>query len=243
MKNVFQLKTKVVTLLAVLFFAVSCTKDEEATTITEADAADAIEASLTTDSNGVAKMASDASMLASTESVYTERPNLNCGQEYTVQYNPVYTGAYYSYDYSGSRTYAMNCATDGTPESLTYTADVDGTYETPRMTSDDNWTGTIDFTQLGSSSDVAVINGSYVRNGYQESKVRQRRSFNSVITINLSDVQINKITRVIAGGTASVSITGAGSGGNSFSYNGSITFNGNSTATLVINGNTYTINL
>lgn len=215
-------------------------EDVKNTGVTEADAADAIEASLTAESNGVAKMAADASALAETQSVYTASPDLTCGETHTVQYNPAYTGANFSYDYSGTRMYSLFCGNDGTPMSFDYDSQVSGTYETPRMLSDDNATTNVSFTNLA-GSDITNITGTYVRNGSQESKVRLRRSFSSVVNISLHNMSISKTTRQITGGTATVSITGTGT--NTFYYNGSITFNSNNTATLTINGTAYTINL
>ncbi|MFP9113000.1 hypothetical protein ACLI1A_03610 [Flavobacterium sp. RHBU_3] len=223
---------------------ISCSDDENTSTgVTEADAADAIEASVSASSSGMAKMATDASTLAEDEDVYTYAPQLECGQQYTVSYNPTYTGTNYSYDYSGTRNYLISCTGAGVPETFTYSASLEGTYETPRMLSDDNSTSSLTVTGLAPSSSTATINGTYVRNGYQESKVRLMRHFNSVITIDLNNITLNKDTQTISGGTASVSITGNGSLGGSFSYNGTITFNGNGTATLVINGTTYTISV
>jgi len=55
---------------------------------------------------------------------------------------------------------------------------------------------------------------------------------------------LSKIDRKIISGTATITITGTGPKGNSFSYTGTITFNGDNTATLKITGgSSYTINL
>lgn len=223
--------------------AVSCNKEDDNTAATQADAADMIEASVVESSNGVAKLAADANSDASTQRVYTSSPSVNCGQEYSVTYNPVYTGTYYSYNYTGTRTYTLECATDGIPDSLLYTSSITGTYTTPTLMSNDTSMASLTISALGAQNAEALINGSYNRNGYQESRVRQRRSFNSVISLTLQNISVNKSTSKITGGTATVAVTGTGSQGASFTYNGSITFNGNNTATLVINGTTYTINL
>jgi hypothetical protein len=239
--NIYRRATAVA--FALLFSAgfSSCSDDDKNTAgVAEEDAVDAIEASLAVESNGVAKMAADASTLAETASVYTAHPDLACGESHSVSYNPVYSGTNFSYDYSGTRMYSLFCGNDGAPMSFDYDAQVQGTYETPRMQSNDSATTNISFTTL-TGADVTNVSGTYVRNGSQQSKVRLRRSFTSVVSISLHNMAVNKTTRQITGGTATVSITGTGS--NSFYYNGSITFLGNNSATLTINGNTYTINL
>jgi hypothetical protein len=224
---------------------VSCQDEDKnsLSAVTEADAVDAIEASVTAESNGVARMAADASTVAEAEAVYTNSPQLTCGQLYTESHVAAGSSLTYSYDYTGSHSYQLSCTAQGLPDSFAYTYDMDGTYDTPRLYSNDNATADVAITGLSFSTPQAIINGSYVRNGYEESKVRQMRHFNSLITLSLANITINKASQQITGGTASVSMTGTGSGGNSFSYNGAITFNGDQTATLVINGNTYTINL
>jgi hypothetical protein len=225
--------------------ATSCSDDDNnsTNTVTEADAVDAITASVSAQSNGVAKMALDAGTAATEEEVYTNTPAINCGQLYTEAYNAEESGANYAYDYAGSRSYELACSTSGIPQSFSYAYEMDGTYDTQRMYSSDNATADVSITGLSTSSADAVLNGLYIRTGHQESKVHQMRQFDSVITLNINTLTVNKSSQLITGGTAAVTITGAGSGGNSFSYSGSITFNGNQTATLVLNGNTYTINL
>jgi hypothetical protein len=56
-------------------------------------------------------------------------------------------------------------------------------------------------------------------------------------------VEISKSTYEIIAGEGTVTVTGENSGGNSFSFTGSIVFNGDGTATLTLNGTEYTINL
>ncbi len=221
---------------------VSCNKDDDNNAATQADAADMVEATVIENSNGFAKLATDANADASAQRIYTTTPAINCGQQYSVTYNPFYTGAYYTYNYTGTRTYTLQC-TDGIPTTLLYTSNIAGTYTTPTIQSNDTSAASLSISNLGAQNATAVINGTYNRNGYQESRVRQRRSFNSVIALTLQNIVVNKTTSKIMGGTAVVSVTGTGSQGASFSYNGTITFNGDNTATLVINGTTYTINL
>lgn len=224
---------------------VSCNDDDADTTtaITEAEAVDAIEASLASESNGVAKMATEASTAAAEEEVYTDSPSIDCGQIYTEAFDAAASDGNYSYDYTGARSYQLSCSTTSVPESFSYSYDMDGTYDTPRMYSSDNATANVAITGLSPASSTASVSGNYIRDGHQESKVHQMREFDSVITYNINALTVNKSTQLITGGTAQVTISGAGSMGNSFSYSGTITFNGDQTATLVLNGTTYTINL
>ena len=86
------------------------------------------------------------------------------------------------------------------------------------------------------------MNGAYTRNGSQESKIGQQNSFTSTLTITASNLLVDKSTQEINGGTASFTLEGSGSGGTNITYTGSIVFNGNQSATLTLNGNSYPLN-
>lgn len=224
----------------------SCSDDDTNTTtqaISEQEAVDAIEASVSTETNGAAKMMADASEVAMDAGLYTDTPEINCGEVYTSGYDVVYGGTSYSYDYTGTRNYQVNCTNLGVPSTFQYNFSMEGDYETPRLVSDDNAQSSLVVTGLAFDTAEATFNGTYTRSGYQESKVLQQRHFNSVLNFTVNNVLFNKNTLKITGGTASVVFEGVGSDGNSYTFNGSITFNGNDTATLIINNNSYTINL
>lgn len=246
MLNVQHLKKASMAVLGIMLLAVaiSCRDDDAGnlTAITMEDATEAITSSVTSQTNGLAKTMTDASAFATTQAIYTTDSNLECNKEYTGVYNASSSQAAYSYNYSGTRAYTLQCQ-NNLSSAFLYNAALQGTYDTPRMYSDDNSHSTLTVTGLAPAETAAVFNGSYVRNGHQESKVLQRRNFNSVLTYTLNAVTVNKVTQKIQGGTTSVTFAGTGSGGNTYNYNGSITFNGDDTATLILNGTTYTINL
>ncbi|RZJ67461.1 MAG: hypothetical protein EOO50_05595 [Flavobacterium sp.] len=223
----------------------SCSSDENGTSASsqEKDAVDAITYSLQSDSNGLAKSVESASMYAADENLYARAVTLECGVPYSASYDEAWEGTNYSYDYSISRNTELSCTAEDTPSSLSYNASHDGVYDTPRMSSDDaaalQWT----LAGLDATSQNATLDGSYVRNGSQVSKVREQNTFKSTLTYDLTAINVSKTNHQIVSGSASVAFAGVSSNGNSYNYNGTITFNGNGTATLVINGNTYTINL
>lgn len=223
----------------------SCKKDNNdnsSTEVTVDDAADAVAGSVASETDGMSATVSTTTELAARVGVFTTTPSINCGQEYTTSYAASASNSGYSYNYTGSTHYQLTCS-DSLPSSFTFGQTMDGVYETPRMSSDDDVTGNWTLSGLEPSVANTSFSGSYVRNGSQVSKVRNQRSFTSTITITANNVTVNKSTYKITGGTASVSMNGTSSAGNTYTYEGSITFNGNDTATLTINGNTYTIDL
>lgn len=239
-----RISTLSIAVLASCFTLYSCSDDENGTSVSqqEQDAVDAITYSLQSDSNGLAKSVESASMYASDENLYGKTVSLECGVPYATTYNETWSGTNYSYDYSISRNTELTCV-EGAPSALAYNATYEGVYDTPRMSSDDNATLQWTLSGLDASAETATLDGSYVRNGSQVSKVRNQNTFTSTLTYDLEAISVNKSTHEIASGTASLVFNGLSSNGNSYSYNGSVVFNGNGSATLTINGNTYNIQL
>lgn len=216
--------------------------DTQQVTVQEQDAADAISNSVTSDTGGLARTISQAVTYASDEDVFTDTPSVACGSTYTATYADSYDGPLYDFNYTIDRNTTLVC-TDGAPVHLAFSGQFHGTYDTPRMSSDDSSTTSLIITGIGPQPTVATFNGTYVRNGSQQSKIRQMNSFTSIIQLTLTDVKVNKTTRAIVSGSADFTFQGQGTGGSSFNYSGTITFNGNGTATLVFNGGSFTIDL
>jgi hypothetical protein len=59
----------------------------------------------------------------------------------------------------------------------------------------------------------------------------------------LNKLTFNKATRKTASGNTTIAVSGNVSNQGTFSYNGTLVFNGDGTATLTLNSVTYTINL
>jgi hypothetical protein len=119
-----------------------------------------------------------------------------------------------------------------------YTAD--GSFSSASIDSQDsqlgNWVvSTLDQPQL-------TLNGTG-HDGGQEYALVEKVLFNSQITYTFNDVMMDKLTYMAASGTAQISINGSGPGGILFGYSGTLTFNGNRQADLLLGTSTYHINL
>ena len=225
--------------LVFVFTMTSCSKDDTDSNnadVTEAEAVDAIESSLAKETNGLAKTVETTSETADDTSI-------ECGQLYNDSYSENYDNGNYSYSYAVSRDYELTCTTEGSPDILAYQLNFNGMYETPRMSSDDSTTVNWLISDLGATETSSNFNGSYLREGTQISKVRNMNTFESTISYTLSNLVVNKNTYQILSGSAQVSFVGISSTGNQYNFTGLLTFNGDNTATLVLNGNTYVINL
>ncbi len=143
----------------------------------------------------------------------------------------------YSFTYTFRYSYGLANANQ-----FNFAYSMKGVYDTPRMSSNDSAWATLQASNL-LSGQAYSITGVYNRYGTQTSKVRNKVHFSSTITFAFSALQIDKATKKITSGTATLSMSGQTSTGNIFAYTATITFLGNQQATLVIDRRTYTLNL
>lgn len=143
----------------------------------------------------------------------------------------------YSYNYTFRFSYGFVNA-----NRFDFSYSMSGTYDTPRMSSSDSASATIQVTNLLTGQAYSFA-GIYNRYGSQTSKVRNRIAFTSTITIAATDLQVDKSTRQISGGTATLSMHGQSSTGSAFAYVATVTFLGNHQATMLMQGKTYALNL
>ena len=245
MKALYPYFSKIIFVSILLFLSGSC-KKESTINFTEDDAADAIANSIESNSGGTAGDISSAAGFA-IKSGYGKRlaewglSSLQCGVPFDTSISFVKTGVVtanviYNWDV------LLNC-NGGNPFSLTWTGTYQGSFDAPRLSGNisgvRNWT----LTNIDGSSNTFTLNGNTTRTGIHNSKVGNKYTYDVNIKNNFVNLSIDKDTRYITGGTGTVSATLNVSNGTSKSYNGTIVFNGNKTATLTINGKTYTIYL
>jgi hypothetical protein len=143
----------------------------------------------------------------------------------------------YSYDV------AVNCDDNSELESFTSEFEYEGAFDAPRFASQHSGSGFLTITSLDEENDDYEINGSYDRSGAFQSKIRNQASGNHTLDINVDAVTVNKVNKEITGGTASVSARGEIEGKGSYSFDADVTFNGDGTATIVVSGTTYNVDL
>jgi hypothetical protein len=221
-----------ITLSTGLLFT-SCKKDKEDNEqISDEEVAEAITQSVSGSSGGVVVQTESVA----TMSAYT---HLACGQSKdTTVAGQSQPGATVTYHYSFNYARSLSCSP--AKWQFNYTGHVD--YDAPRMSSDDNSTAQTTVTGLEPAATEWTINSSYVRNGTQQSKIRLKRSWTSVITITSTNIKVDKTTKKITSGTAAAEFVGTGSGGYTVTRSATITFLGNRKATVTLkNGATFNI--
>jgi hypothetical protein len=87
-----------------------------------------------------------------------------------------------------------------------------------------------------------TLSGSLNSNGSYQYNTGTKRSGTEVFDYTLTSIILSPLTGEVASGTATFNTSGSGPKG-VWNYQGTITFLGNQTATVTINGKTYTVNL
>ncbi|MEM1320098.1 MAG: hypothetical protein AAGG75_07550 [Bacteroidota bacterium] len=221
----------------------SCSKQEEATiqqaTLTEEETIEVVQQALGSSSYGMLMQAEEAAVMADEELSASILP---CGVRYdTTIVRANDPQAVRNYNYVINRSFELIC-NFGVPQEIIVSKTSSGQYTAPRMSSDDSSTFNASISNL-LFGQAYIYNGSYTRQGTQTINIRAEKNFESDLTIQTTGLLINKATRKVVGGSSTFSLTGTNTEGQPFSYVGSITYNGNGSATLEINGNVYNLQL
>ncbi len=232
--------TCVAVLLLLVFGGCKKTTSLVPTDITTTEAANLIAGTLSTNANGFITATTDITL----NSQLIFDTNIGCGatKAYTATHtNP--SGSVYIYSNTYSYNYTLNCNTNNLPDNVTGSASDNGSFDGPNLSSTNSGTATFRVAGLSPTSLVYVINGEYKRTGSFTSKVDSKSTGTSTVDIIVSNLTINKLTKVIVSGTATVTVTGTTAKGTAINFNGNLTFTGDGNATATVNGTVYIVNL
>lgn len=242
LKNTVSPSLKIAAFAAMTLWSGACNKTTEdpEDILNDEEVVALVEGALIADTEGMAQEVSDAVYVADQ---YTTKTLLGpCGTTSDSTVSRTFNQPQISGSYTTTWTWTVNCNNFQIPTSIDYGRVAQGNYETARMISadseDSDWT--VDNLVSGVNY---VLDGVYTRQGSQTSKIRSQNTFTSDLEITVTDLNVDKGTRQIASGTAAFVLSGSGTGGNAFNYEGSLVFNGNGEAVITVNGHTHTIDL
>lgn len=236
-------------LMSIVFIAsltsISCSKEDDKTenTTVVADVADDIAASMGSSNSG---LSSEIIEIAELSGEYADEGLKSMASDtvYSVdtnftRENPAGTVITFNYSYQMEYGYIFE---GSTLNRLYYNCTIEGGYDAPRISSADNRTSNWSLTGLDISSSAYILNGTTVRTGNSESKIRNKSQTYSDSQISLSNVKIDKSTLEIVEGTLTWHITGTVNA-KSYDYNVIVSYLGNGKAELTIDGVKYTIDI
>ena len=230
------------TLAALLFFvsALACfsscrkTAEDIIEIISESEAAEIAETAIAERTAGMSMPTVDMAQILET---YLE----NCGVPGDTTLQKSNSGANASYNYTFGLEWLINCNDLGVPQNAEVDLSGDGTFSTNRWSGDEQASGTLTFTGLNPQATDYIVNGSYTLEGDVTGDLRRvDPTFSCTTTIALVNVTISKSTYKITGGSGTIQITGTNGQGNTRTLDGTLTFNGDGTVTVVVNGHSHT---
>jgi hypothetical protein len=227
---------------ALLAISLSSCKKDEAVNITEDDAADIISSTMARPVGGSTDDAGEAVRFARIRILIPNRRFVNCGETKDTSFQRTVTSGLSTANHNINWSVSLNC-TDQIPTSLVWTGNITGTFDSPKMSGNSTGTRNWTLTGLGPNQPAFILNGTISRNGVRTSKVRNQYTFETTVNHTYTNVTIDKDTDKIIGGSGTVTAVVNVSNGNTKTFNGTIVFNGDDTATLTINNRVFTIQL
>jgi hypothetical protein len=147
-----------------------------------------------------------------------------------------------NYNYALGYYYTVNC-NNSIQDNLTSNIISNGSFDASNLTSINKVSSAINVSPLSGSFTTYTLSGSYQLAGTFQTIDETQLSGNNTININISSLIVNKSSRNIVSGTASITVSGMVKNKNTFTYNGNLVFNNANTATLTLEGIDYTLNL
>jgi len=235
-------KIKLPLLAMLLLAAVACKKMSSPINgnVSVDEAADILAGSLSSSSYGFVNVSDDATERSQTEFDL----KLTCGttrSDTITKTSPSTATA--SYSYTVGYSYTLNCNTSNLADNVTGKISYSGTFSNPHVSSTNKGTGSFTLAGLTPTAAVYSYNGSILRSGSFASKTDTTNRGSINIDLEVHNLILHKPSREIASGTATFVLTGNVPKKGNFAFTGNVTFNGDETATLKVNGTNYTINL
>ncbi len=235
--------TRLASLLAIIFFLASCTKNEfvEPQGITETEAIEIVENAFSEDLHGITAQVKDmSSVISITTSPYQVLKNCGATMDTSIILNKSTLRS--SVTYQAVVDWRMDCHW-GIPQTVELESLGTGVYETPNWLSNGRTVYKATVVGLEPNTTMYTYNGSFQRTS-QLNKLDSKIGMNATIKATTNDLLVNKRDNSISQGTTTVSLEGVTDNGKRFSYNGIVTYLGNGSATVSLaSGSNYTIQI
>lgn len=221
-----------------ILLATSCKKNEEPV-LTEEEAADVVESTVSTKDAGVCEDYTEMAVIAVEKYPVYE---FDCSYTDDTSYSIYQSSGIRTYDMDVNLAWTVDCS-GGTVNTITCDYNRTGSYTGPRLTRTGSETGQLTFGNLESSFAYLTASGNLTANGTSDFSAQgTEKSISTVMTVTLTGLHIDKTSYQITEGSGTLNIEATGED-DSITLTGSITFLGSGQATVTINGTSYTIDL
>lgn len=214
--------------------------DVTGTEVTNAEAATLVGSSLAINSNGFVNLSTTDITVQAQVMIDL---GLACGATKTynlTRQSP--SGLATTYSYALNYSYTLNCNGNNLPDNITGSLTNTGNFDNATLSSTNLGSATFRVAGLTAGVTGYVINGEYKVAGTFQSKVGDKHYTNSNVDVNVVNLIINKATKQVTSGSATITVNGSTTA-HSFAFTGTLTFNGNGTASLTLNGSNYLIDI
>jgi hypothetical protein len=218
-----------------------CKKDKviKATNVSNLQAATMVATSLASNANGFVSIKDDMTIYA--KALATAGKGCGVVDSFAVARQDA-TSSNIGYNYAMGYNYVVNCVSN-VQDNLSASMIYNGSFDASDLSEINSATSTFNIAPLSGTGTTYNFNGTYQTQGSFETLDATQLSGNNTLSVNIKNLVITKSSRAIVNGTADVSVSGTVKNKNTFSYNGTLVFKGNSLATLTLEGVSYSINL
>lgn len=227
--------TKMILLFAIMAIVSACSK-EDATEelLTEKEAAEIVESAVSDRSGGAS-----TTTLAAVE--MAELPTAACGISGDTIISKSVTAGPITFSTVNNIAWQTICNQLNIPTGGELTFNGTNSFNSNNWTGNATSEGELLLTGLLPTATVYTLNGNYDYAGTITGNLRRRDpSLNTSVAVELTSVTVSKQTKKITGGAGTVVISVTAQSGQNATLTGSLTFNGDGTATVTINGYSYT---
>jgi hypothetical protein len=241
-------KTNAWLFLSLIIGFTACNNDDDDkpnNSITSDEAAVIVSSSFSSNTSGVNFVSTEAA--GTSEDLLEDNANgrvAACGASKNIDLSgesPDGGSIIWSYDFSYK--FQLNCNDEEKPSSVSVDLSYSGDFSGPRLSTEHSGTSELDLIGLEESVENFLLEGFYKRSGSFEQKEGDKKSGSSRIEIELADVVIDKQTHKIISGTATYTLTGTVPAKGDYTYEGTVTFQGEDTADLKVGDDNFSLNL
>ncbi len=207
--------------------------------ITAEEAVEIITSAVQNATDGLSEELSDIAQQVSG----TIEDNFECGVTVDSSFTKTLSKPRLSADYQVAWEWTPTCNDLGNMIELDFSSNETGSYEGLRSSGQESKSLTFTITGMQNLATELTFDGNTTNQGTQTVTVQETKELNSTLNMAVTGLIVDKGDNEITSGLINFTLDVTTSGGDEANFTGSIEFHGNRDATVIINGETYEIDL